>query len=196
MSTPFCYSYFFPCCICQYYCMLFLHYLIGNNGNNLVRFKHMDSSGHFLELNCRWYNLNFLKVKQLLIDCDIESNPVPSQNDCKSPVGCPKKIKVFKGTGKKCDLSENNVNVASGPKVQKIFFNAIQPVSLDFIKPWSVICPSTLESLQKLEFEVNNDINSKVSLCQRDITKFNADATVNSVNQTLIWGGVIGGAIH
>ena len=43
---------------------------------------------------------------------------------------------------------------------------------------------------------VNNDINSKVSLCQGDITKLNVDATVNPVNKALIWGGDIGGAIH
>ena len=54
-----------------------------------------------MELNCRGYSLNFLRVKQLLIDGDIASNPGLSQNDCKSPVGHPKKIKVFKGTTKK-----------------------------------------------------------------------------------------------
>ena len=64
-----------------------------------------------------------------------ESNPGPSQNDCKSPVGCPKEIKAFKRTAKKCDLSENNINVASGLKAQNCFFNTIQPISLD-IKPW------------------------------------------------------------
>ena len=87
-----------------------------------------------LELNCRGYNLNFLKLKQLLVDGDIESNPGPLQNDCKSPIGCPKKIKALKQTAKKCNLSENNVNVASGPKVQNCFFNKIQPVHLDIIK--------------------------------------------------------------
>ena len=91
---------------------------------------------------------------------------------------------------------ENNVNVASGPKVQNYFWNKIQPVSLDIIKPWSVTCPSTAESLQKLEFEVNNDINSKVSLCQGDITKLNVDAIVNSVNKTLTGWGHVNGAIH
>ena len=55
-----------------------------------------------------------------------ESNPGPTQNDCKSPVGHPKKIKVFKGTAKKCHLSENNVDVARGPKVQNCFFNTSQ----------------------------------------------------------------------
>ena len=66
---------------------------------NTVRFKHIDSSCHFLELNYRGYNLNFLKLKQLLIDGDIESNPGPTQN------GRPKKNKVFRGTVKKCDLT-------------------------------------------------------------------------------------------
>ena len=40
-----------------------------------------------------------------------------------------------------------------------VFFNKIQPVSLDVNKPWSVTCPSTVESLQKMEFKGNNDIN-------------------------------------
>ena len=59
---------------------------------------------------------------------------------------------MFEGTAKKCDLTEDKVNVASDPKVQNCFFNIIQPVSLDVIKPWSVTCLSTLESLQKLQF--------------------------------------------
>ena len=103
---------------------------------------------------------------------------------------------MFKGTAKKCDLSENNVNVASGPKVQNCFFNTIQQVSLDIITPWSVTCPSTVESLQKLEFDVNNDINSKFSLCQGDITKLNVDVIVNSVSKVVIGGGHVNGAIH
>ena len=90
-----------------------------------VRFKHIDSSCHFVELNYRGYNLNFFILRQLLIDGDIESNPGPTQNDCKSPVGRPKKIKMFKGTAKKCDFSKNNVNVSSDPKLQNCFFNII-----------------------------------------------------------------------
>ena len=156
---------------------------------NTVRFKYIDSSCHFLELSCRGYNHNFLELKQLVIDGDIGSNPGPTQNDCKSSVGHPKKIKLFKGSAKKCDD-------ASDPKIQNCFFNTIQPVSLDIIKPWSVSCPSTLESLQRLEFEVNNDINVKVSFCQGDITKLNVDVIVNSVNKTLTVGGGIDGAIH
>ena len=108
----------------------------------------------------------------------------------------PPQRKVFKGIAKKCDLSENNVSVASDPNIQNCFLNTVQSVSLDIIKPWSVTCPSNLESLQKLGFEVNNDINSKVSLCQGDITSLNVDAIVNSVNKTLIVGGGIDGVFH
>ena len=51
---------------------------------------------HFLDLNYRGINLNFLRLAQLLIDGDVESNPRLIQNDYKCPRACPKKIKVFK----------------------------------------------------------------------------------------------------
>ena len=38
---------------------------------NSVRYKHIDSSCHFLKLNYRGCNINFLKLKQLLIDGDM-----------------------------------------------------------------------------------------------------------------------------
>ena len=47
-----------------------------------------------------------------------------------------------------------------------------------------------------MEFEVNNDINLRVSLCQGDITKLNVDVIVSSVNKTLIGGGGIDEVIH
>ena len=103
---------------------------------------------------------------------------------------------MFEETAKKCDLTENKVKVTCDPKLQNYFFNNIQPVSLDIMKPWLVTCPSTLESLQKLEFEVNNDINVKVSLFQGGITQLNVDVIVNSVNKTLTVVGGIDGAIH
>ena len=102
--------------------------------------------------------------------------------------------RVFRGTAKKCDLSENNVNVASDPKVQKVFFNTIEPVSLN-IKPCSVTCCSTLESLQNLEFDDINNIKSNVSLCEGNITKLNIVAITNSLNKMRIFGGGIDGAI-
>ena len=53
-----------------------------------------------------------------------------------------------------------------------------------------------MESLQKMKFEVNNDINSKVSHCQGDITKINGDAIVNAMSETLIIECGIDQAIH
>ena len=46
-----------------------------------------------------------------------------------------------------------------------------------------------------MKFEVNNDTNSKVCLCQGDITKINADAVVNATSETLISEGNTDGAI-
>ena len=90
----------------------------------LVRPKHSYCLSHFLNLNYRGLNLDFHKLAQQLFDSDVESNQGPMQNDCKSARGCPKKIKVFKGTPKKIDLNRNiNVNVASYPKVLNVFFN-------------------------------------------------------------------------
>ena len=103
------------------------------------------------------------------------------QNDFKSPHGWPKKNKVFKGTAKKCDLSEKvTFNVVSVPNVQNVFFNAIQSVSLNIIKPWSVTYPCIIDLFQKMQYEVNYTINSKVSLRRGDIVK---------INETLFGGG-------
>ena len=52
-----------------------------------------------------------------------------------------KKERVFKGRAKKFDYSENiNVNSASYPNLQNVFFNAIQLVSLNNIKPRARDC--------------------------------------------------------
>ena len=147
---------------------------------NSKRFKHIDFSHHFLLLKYRGLNLNFLKLAQLM-DGDIESNAAALQNDFKSPHGWPKKNKVFTGTAKKCDLSEKvTFNVVSVPNVQNVFFNAIQSVSLNIIKPWSVTYPCIIDSFQKMQYEVNYTINSKVSLRRGDIIK---------INETLFGGG-------
>ena len=87
-------------------------------------------------------------------------------------------------------------NVVSGPKVQNIFFNAVQPVRLNIIKPWSVTCPDTKESLQKMQFGVNYVIKSKMSIYQGDIAKVNVNTIVNGANETLLGGEVIHRAIH
>ena len=48
-----------------------------------------------------------------------------------------------------------------------------------------------------MKFDLINDINSKVFLCQGDITKINVDAeALNAANETVISGGGIDGTIH
>ena len=130
MSSRFSYTYFFPFCICQCYYMLFFAIFVLVTFNVLclksVRLKHIVCFSHFLVLNYRGLNLNFLKLAQLLINSDVESNPGPTQNNCKSPRGHRKKIRVFKGAARKFDLSENiNINVASFPKVNFFFSHTI-----------------------------------------------------------------------
>ena len=60
-------------------------------------------------------------LQQLLLDRDIDPNPVPKQNNCKSSGGRPKRIKAVKGT-QKCVFNKNiNVDVPSDAKVQNLF---------------------------------------------------------------------------
>ena len=48
-----------------------------------------------------------------------------------------------------------------------------------------------------MKFDVVNDKNSKVSLCQGDITKINIDAeTLNAANETVISGEGVDWTIH
>ena len=97
MSTSFCYSYFFHLATLLHVIFgLFLLVTIDVVYKNSARFKYINSSCHFLELNYRGYNLNFLKLKQLLIDGDVESNSGPTQSECNFPSRHPKKIKSLK----------------------------------------------------------------------------------------------------
>ena len=102
MSSPFSYAYFFTFLYLPVLPYAFFAIFLLATFDVLylksVRLKHIDCFSHFLELNYRGLNLNFLKLLQLLIDGDIESNPGPTQNDCKSLRVCPKKIRVFKRT--------------------------------------------------------------------------------------------------
>ena len=108
--------------------------------------------------------LIFFKLAQPLNDGDVKSNPGFTQmiNLVNFHTTIQRKLKFLKEKiPNKCDLGENiNVNIASDPKTQNVFFfNTTQPFSLNIIKPWSVTWPSFKDSLQKLEFEVNNYLN-------------------------------------
>ena len=73
--------------------------------------KFVASLCYLLLSNYEGLNLNLGKRRQLLVDSDVESNPWPSQNYCKSPGWHPNKIKVFRGTTKITDLVSDNVKV-------------------------------------------------------------------------------------
>ena len=62
---------------------------------NSVRFKHIDSSCHFLELSYRGLNHKFLKLAQLLNNVDIESNSEPTNLE-KFHVHVQRKLKFLK----------------------------------------------------------------------------------------------------
>ena len=89
---------------------------------NSVTLKHIDCLRHFLGLYQKVLNLNFIKLAQFLINGDKNPNPGIIQNDCKSPRGLRKKIKVLKRTLKAFDLSKNgNVSVSSDPELRNEF---------------------------------------------------------------------------
>ena len=59
-------------------------------------FKNIDYSCHFLILNCRGLNLNFVILAHLLTNGGTMSNPGPTQSNCKPPLRCSNKIKYIK----------------------------------------------------------------------------------------------------
>ena len=66
-------------------------------------------------------------------------------------------------------------------KKENVFVNTIYHGSLNIFIPCLVTCPDTLQSLQKIEFESTNDINSKVF--QGDITEINVYGIADFVNE-------------
>ena len=78
------------CCFCIILVTIDVVYV------NSLRFKHTDSLCHFLEINYRGLNLNFLRLKKLFIDGDIELNLVPTQNNLNPQLGFQRKINFLK----------------------------------------------------------------------------------------------------
>ena len=99
---------------------------------------------------------------------------------------------VFKGMPKNYNLSEKiNVNIASGPKLQNVFFfNTIQPVSLNIISHGQLLALTLWNhwKIWNLRLKKKKDINFNVCFCQRNTTKINIDTIVNVANETLVVG--------
>ena len=123
----------------------------------------------------RSFNLSFLKLKQLFIDGGTESNPEPTQNDCKYPGNRPKQIKVFKGTQKNVILVKTVMFVFLVTQGYKHFFQC--NLTSHLIEPWSVTCRSNFKKWN-LRWVMNNNNNN------------------NSVNKTLVGERVTDRAIE
>ena len=124
-----------------------------------------------------FYDSSFLKRFKLLIDGDIESNPGPVTNYVNTPVkGRPRKSgSGFRGTPKKVKCEKN--------------------ANLENISKWSVSCPAE-NLMSNLAFEVNPQINAKISLWKGDITKIEVNAIMNAAKESLLGGSGIDQAIH
>ena len=55
-------------------------------------FLHVDTNSHKLKVDQKLFGWVWSKIGVACHVTDIESNPGATQNDCKSPVGHPKKI--------------------------------------------------------------------------------------------------------
>ena len=109
------------------------------------------------------FNVSFLKVLELLVDGDVESNPGPTDNIETTPTrgkgrpkGTPKKSKGFRGTPKKIiENSSASINVDNGPiglvNIRNdCFFNSVvQPLLGLATSPYesSTVCPSVCPSV-------------------------------------------------
>ena len=105
---------------------------VSKNGNRLGNYSnHATNTTSCLERYC----LNHLKLGQLLIDGDVESNPGPVNNNVETSKGKgrPKKVKQVKGFAKRkltFDNSENNkpINLINENNNEISLHNEIEPM--------------------------------------------------------------------
>ena len=137
---------------------------------------------HDLEL----YSVSFLKLSQLLLAGDIESNPGPVNHTKTTKGGRPKKgKKTFNFTKSKTP------NITS--IVANRFLTQSNLIHLHDIKPWNSM-PHLNQTTS--QFHPRPELNCKVSVIQANIVNIKVDAIVNAANEKLLGGGGIDEVIH
>ena len=130
-------------CLLFRFCMCQCHYVVFFAIFVLVTFDVLYLKSvrleHFLELNYQGLNLNFLKLVQLLIDDDIESNPGPTQMIVNLHVDVQKKKDYFKEQQKRLVLVRTLMLILLVNQTYKIYFSIqYNLLYLNNIKPWSI----------------------------------------------------------
>ena len=155
------------------------------SNNEILSRMYSNSSLHDLES----YSVSFLKLSQLLLAGDVESNPGPV-NHTETP----------KGKGRPKKSSKKSFNFGK-PKVLDFtsivndnrFLKETKLIHLRDIKLWSNMCQTTST---KSQYNSRPELNCKVSLIQANIVNIKVDAIVNAANMTLLGGGGIDKVIH
>ena len=153
-------------------------------GNDILSRMNVTCGLHDLES----YSVSFLKLSQLLLAGDVESNPGPvNYTETPKRSGRPKKSNRLSNFGKPKVL--DFTPIVNDNK----FLRQPNLIHLQEIKPWSNMCQT---NSTKCQYNARPELNCKVSVIQANIINIKVDAIVNAANVTLLGGGGIDKVIH